>query len=221
MSVIKSQEGWSEIGIDRWIATRFLTSTEPQTKSNSISKPEAPTSITTAINQPIVIDATEVETKAEEVSLARTCDELEDPKRRYVQKTAHLRSRPTRLSPLLAKLPPGQTLYKISEGGKWTRVNVATLNVWGYVPTSRISRECVVGSEIHRLDMGTVEIAQVLMRESLVGYRGSCPCPYNSDKAGRSCGSRSAYSRPGGKSPLCFASDITPQMIERFRTSRK
>jgi len=111
-------------------------------------------------------------------------------------------------SPLLAKLPPGQELFKISDSGKWTRVNVATLNVWGYVPSSRISDECVVGTEIHRSDLGHQETAHILMRESLRGYGGSCPCPYNSDRAGRSCGARSAYSRPGGKSPLCYARDI-------------
>lgn len=33
---------------------------------------------------------------------------------------------------------------------------------------------------------------------------GSCDCPYDTDSAGRSCGSRSAYSRPGGASPICY-----------------
>lgn len=33
---------------------------------------------------------------------------------------------------------------------------------------------------------------------------GSCDCPYDTDSAGNSCGSRSAYSRPGGASPICY-----------------
>lgn len=33
---------------------------------------------------------------------------------------------------------------------------------------------------------------------------GSCECPYDRDSAGRSCGARSAYSRPGGSSPICY-----------------
>ncbi|MCC5898812.1 MAG: hypothetical protein JJU32_12980 [Phormidium sp. BM_Day4_Bin.17] len=36
---------------------------------------------------------------------------------------------------------------------------------------------------------------------------GSCQCPYDTDKAGRSCGKRSAYSRPGGDSPRCYKDD--------------
>lgn len=33
---------------------------------------------------------------------------------------------------------------------------------------------------------------------------GSCECPYDTDKRGRSCGRRSAYSRPGGSAPACY-----------------
>ncbi|MBD2472387.1 hypothetical protein [Nostoc sp. FACHB-145] len=36
---------------------------------------------------------------------------------------------------------------------------------------------------------------------------GSCSCPYDIDKAGRSCGGRSAYSRPGGSHPICYLDD--------------
>lgn len=44
--------------------------------------------------------------------------------------------------------------------------------------------------------------------EALVPIRepvsGSCQCPYDTDKRGRSCGARSAYSRPGGAAPACY-----------------
>jgi outer membrane biosynthesis protein TonB len=33
---------------------------------------------------------------------------------------------------------------------------------------------------------------------------GSCECPYDTDNRGRSCGRRSAYSRPGGTAPACY-----------------
>jgi len=53
-----------------------------------------------------------------------------------------------------------------------------------------------------------MEIRQRIIRESIASYPGSCPCPYNTDRAGRRCGARSAYSRPGGYAPLCFSSDV-------------
>src|SRR4026209_1762936 len=43
------------------------------------------------------------------------------------------------------------------------------------------------------------EIKQQLIRASIASYQGTCPCPYSTDRAGRSCGKRSAYSRPGGR----------------------
>lgn len=61
------------------------------------------------------------------------------------------------------------------------------------------------------------QIAQRLIRQSIAAYPGSCPCPYNTDRAGRRCGARSAYSRPGGAAPLCYARDVTPAMIRAAR----
>jgi hypothetical protein len=44
-----------------------------------------------------------------------------------------------------------------------------------------------------------------------------CACPDDSMRNGRACGGRSAYSRPGGASPLCYPSDVTAAMIEAYR----
>src|ERR1700733_4998422 len=61
------------------------------------------------------------------------------------------------------------------------------------------------------------EVRQAIIDESLAGYRGNCPCPYNTDRAGRRCGGRSAYSRPGGASPICYPADVTAKMIADYR----
>ena len=61
------------------------------------------------------------------------------------------------------------------------------------------------------------EIKKEIITESIANYAGNCPCPYNTDRAGRRCGGRSAYSRPGGASPICYPSDVTPKMVEDYR----
>jgi len=61
------------------------------------------------------------------------------------------------------------------------------------------------------------EVRKILVAESRAAYSGNCPCPYDRDRAGRRCGKRSAYSRPGGAAPLCFDSDVTREMIEVYR----
>ena len=64
------------------------------------------------------------------------------------------------------------------------------------------------------------QIRQAIISLSIADYPGSCPCPYNVDRAGRRCGARSAYSRPGGYEPLCYASDVTAPMIAAFRATQ-
>src|ERR1044072_3750141 len=70
---------------------------------------------------------------------------------------------------------------------------------------------------IRLADASDDEIRQALIAESLSSYPGSCPCPYNVDRGGRRCGRRSAYSRPGGRSPLCYASDVSDEAVRKAR----
>ena len=61
------------------------------------------------------------------------------------------------------------------------------------------------------------QIKQAIILQSIASYRGSCPCPYNVDRAGRMCGRKSAYSRPGGASPICYEKDVTQKMVDDYR----
>lgn len=55
-----------------------------------------------------------------------------------------------------------------------------------------------------------------MIQQSIRQYFGNCPCPYNVMRNGRSCGKRSAYSKPGGAAPLCFVEDISDQQAISF-----
>lgn len=64
-------------------------------------------------------------------------------------------------------------------------------------------------------------VKKAMIEESIAQYRGACPCPYFTTKNGSSCGRRSAYSRAGGASVLCYPSDITDKQAEaRFGRQR-
>ena len=65
------------------------------------------------------------------------------------------------------------------------------------------------------------QIRQRIIRESIASYPGSCPCPYNVDRAGRSCGRRSAYSRPGGYAPICYPRDVSAADVEAWRRAHR
>lgn len=67
------------------------------------------------------------------------------------------------------------------------------------------------------LGLPDAEVRQLLVRRSKAGYPGACPCPDSTDSAGRRCGKRSAYSKPGGAAPLCYPADVTDEMIRDYR----
>ena len=61
------------------------------------------------------------------------------------------------------------------------------------------------------------DIKVILIKESIASYSGSCPCPYSTTRNGSKCGKRSAYSKPGGASPLCYRSDVSDEAVENYR----
>jgi hypothetical protein len=61
------------------------------------------------------------------------------------------------------------------------------------------------------------QIKKNIIAQSIAQYPGNCPCPYNTDRAGRNCGRRSAYSRAGGYSPLCYPQDVTDRMVQEYK----
>lgn len=63
-------------------------------------------------------------------------------------------------------------------------------------------------------------IAAIIVKASRDRYYAtghSCACPDDLMRNGRSCGARSAYSRPGGAAPLCYPSDVSAAMIDDYR----
>lgn len=61
------------------------------------------------------------------------------------------------------------------------------------------------------------QIRQAIIAESIRSYPGRCPCPYNSASNGSRCGKRSAWSKPGGRDPICYPNEIPKEMVDRFR----
>lgn len=69
-------------------------------------------------------------------------------------------------------------------------------------------------------NMSDAQVKQAIIRQSITSYSGSCPCPYSIARNGSRCGGRSAYSRPGGEAPLCYASDVSASQVAAYRRSR-
>ena len=67
--------------------------------------------------------------------------------------------------------------------------------------------------------LSDAHVKDQVIRESIARYPGNCPCPYNHASNGSKCGRRSAYSRGGGAAPVCYAEDVTPAMVDRWRAA--
>jgi hypothetical protein len=63
-------------------------------------------------------------------------------------------------------------------------------------------------------------IAAILVQASRNQYYATghpCACPDDLMRNGQRCGGRSAYSRPGGATPLCYPNDVSPEMIRSYQ----
>lgn len=63
-------------------------------------------------------------------------------------------------------------------------------------------------------------VTNSIIQQSVPDYLATghpCACPYNLASNGSHCGGRSAYSRRGGASPICYPDQVTPEMILQWR----
>ena len=76
------------------------------------------------------------------------------------------------------------------------------------------------GSAFAREPLSDAQVRDIMVKESVARYLATghpCACPYNLARNGSSCGGRSAYSRPGGASPLCYPKDISDGMVADWK----
>ena len=127
--------------------------------------------------------------------------QAETPLTRYYT-TANLRLRtgPSKSHSIVRTLAKGSSLRSLAYQGTW--INVITIdgaNGWvhkDYVSTKIPITQPQVARTTQSKTRGNTPIRAPMT--------GKCDCPYDRAKNGSRCGSRSAYSRPGGRSPVCY-----------------
>lgn len=61
------------------------------------------------------------------------------------------------------------------------------------------------------------QVKQRIIDDSIASYPGTCACPFNTARNGSSCGRRSAWSKAGGYSPVCYKKEVTKDMVKEWR----
>ena len=115
-----------------------------------------------------------------------------------------------------------QKVKVTNKSGDWLFVEGTRFKGWvfgTYLTNNPAPKQVIIPQKrkIVNAELSTSQIKNILIKRSHAYYSGNCPCLYNTTSRGRSCGKRSAYSRPGGASPLCYSRDVTAQMVANYR----
>lgn len=105
----------------------------------------------------------------------------------------------------------------VARSNEWAKLKGERYEGWvhgGYLTAKPAPAKVVSAPSVAK--MSASQVRQILIQRSIGLYSGRCPCPYNTMKNGRRCGGNSAYSRPGGASPLCYPGDVSDRMVADF-----
>jgi len=75
----------------------------------------------------------------------------------------------------------------------------------------------LAATAIAKQEFSNEEIRELIIHQSIAHYQGICACPYSVARNGSRCGGRSAYSKQGGYSPLCYPEDVTEDMVKKYK----
>ncbi|WP_135213196.1 SH3 domain-containing protein [Vitreimonas flagellata] len=138
----------------------------------------------------------------------------------YVTASAlNVRAGPAASSVGLGRVDYGARLEILERRDGWARINYNGADAWvsaDFLSASEPVRRAGRIGDGENLD----SIRRLIVQESIAHYSGRCPCPYNVMRNGRRCGNNSAYSRPGGASPICYPSDVTEAHVRSFLARR-
>lgn len=192
------------------------------------------------LKQPLSV-GTETSKSASETALSAATDadsrnfETEEqtesfPVRFVTGKRVAFRKGPSTGGEIIDRLDSGRKVLLIRQSGEWSQVRDQLTQRDGWMasrflaerqmprvekPSEKASKPQEREKSIPTIPKST--IIQRIIAESLASYPSSCACPYNTDRGGRRCGKRSAYSKPGGYAPICYPQDVTQAMIDAVR----
>lgn len=136
---------------------------------------------------------------------------------------------PNTTQSIIGQLERGTRVRLVQRDRGWNEIVSPLGNGWMFSDYLSTSRPTMVATQPrpNTRQVAVPSSAEIrnakdeIIRQSIASYAGSCPCPYNRDRAGRRCGGRSAWSRPGGYSPICYESDVSASRVDSYFARRR
>lgn len=132
----------------------------------------------------------------------------------YTTTAVRLRASPSTGARIVSTVQPGRTVVSFGTDGAWHQVSTENETGWmhgDYLSATRpASRPPPAPAPVAPAYQPAPLVRQQPAPSRRAGepvrspYVGTCECPYDLMRNGRRCGGRSAYSRPGGRSPTCY-----------------
>lgn len=123
----------------------------------------------------------------------------------YTTTRARLRIGPSTDTRALTTIAAREPVRVIGSDGRWLSVEYGHHRGWIrndlLTVTVPVAKPLPSPAPLARIPARSSPEAGSPARDPLVGR---CDCPYDLMRNGRRCGGRSAYSRPGGRSPVCY-----------------
>ncbi|HDZ72256.1 MAG TPA: SH3 domain-containing protein [Aurantimonas coralicida] len=119
----------------------------------------------------------------------------------------NLRASPSTSSAVMRTLDEGEAVTVLETAAPWRKVRVGSAVGWVHGAYLRQEQGRVINSRPPLIPPAPIIGRAVPSRAGQPirsARQGSCDCPYDVMRNGRVCGGRSAYSRPGGRSPQCY-----------------
>lgn len=130
----------------------------------------------------------------------------DEPQTMYTKSRANLRENPNLKSRVLKQLEGSVEVKSERVKGEWHQVSYQSAQGW--IHRDLLSQNRVIA--VTQRPAAFVEPRKPPAAVSRSGqpsrkpYVGTCDCPYDMMRNGRACGGRSAYSKPGGRNPVCY-----------------
>lgn len=193
--------GWVIAGVITlaWLTSDDeITSPAPSTSSQSIDRPDAQ------------IDPKKRERRdlspSVELSLQSPVTTLSAPEPApvpyYTKANVRLRAGPSTSTAIVWTVPAGTEVLSITREAEWHKVSVRGYR--GYIRGDFLTDNRPVFEKSRPAPLARRTPTRRSGEAVRDPYVGTCDCPYDLMRNGRSCGGRSAYSRPGGRSPVCY-----------------
>lgn len=129
----------------------------------------------------------------------------------YATANVNLREKPSTAARVLLVIPKRAAVAVATKNGDWWSATFSGERGWihgAYLSETLprlVEQSTRPQSPSHSAPRAFIENPQRGAGQPIrQPYVGICDCPYDFARDGRRCGGRSAYSRPGGRSPQCY-----------------